>query len=462
MNSANHCLFSLFAVIALASCASPSKAPLASDANPQGEIDRTSAAIEDASRKQYDRLAPKNFDRAVDFRNSAAEKMKKGREKSQALDDIAVAERSIEVVQRVGDANSTNLHPVLDARRYAMEAQAPQFQEKKFRSADNELRDIGREIEQGSYKLDAEQLAKLEKRFGTAEIEARKHAELGSIKLMLKEAKSDDAKKKTPLLFEIASAKIASAEHAIEISPHNSASYAPAVNEAKQAAQKLTDVLAIARRNNASEEVALALWNQNRQLEASRAELTKANLQAASTQEKLEADLAAKDTKLDSQHESINALKSQNNQYASEEELKQKIEEIKKTFSPEEAEVMKDGKKLIVRLKKIQFSSGRFDVNPESFATLRKVDALIAAVPAKQITVEGHTDSTGSNVKNKNLSEKRAESVKKYLVSQGLPEELQVETAGFGSDRPLTTNKTKNGRAINRRVDIVIETPVVL
>ncbi len=76
--------------------------------------------------------------------------------------------------------------------------------------------------------------------------------------------------------------------------------------------------------------------------------------------------------------------------------------------------------------------------------------------------VEGHTDSIGSNEKNKALSEKRAESVKKYLVSQGLSEELRIDTEGYGSDRPLTTNKTKEGRATNRRVDIVIDTPVTL
>jgi len=87
---------------------------------------------------------------------------------------------------------------------------------------------------------------------------------------------------------------------------------------------------------------------------------------------------------------------------------------------------------------------------------------LIAAVPASQITVEGHTDSVGTNEINKDLSVKRAESVKKYLVSQGLPENLTVGTAGYGSEKPLTTNKTKIGRATNRRVDIVIETLTVL
>ncbi|MGE3261667.1 MAG: OmpA family protein [Bacteriovoracia bacterium] len=475
-------LFGL-SVLALASCATPAKAPIAANSDPQAEIGRVSAAIEDASAKQYDRLAPKNFARAVDYRNSAAEKLSKGKGSESILSDVAVSLQAIQQVKNVGDTNQGLMRGALEARRYAVMAQGPKFSESKFRSADDDLADIGKDLEKGN-SIDSDDLKSVEKKFGEAEIAARKHGELGNVRLQIKQAKSNGAKGKTPSLYEIAVSRADSAEHAIELSPHTADGYAHAVSEAQQSARKLTEVLTIARKNKASETVALTIWNQNQALEASRsalsktkadaanklqqtkaeadAELAKAQAEAMAEQEKLASDLEAKNARIASQGGAIAALRSENSDYASTEELKQKIEEVKKTFAPDEAEVMKDGTKIVVRLKKMQFSSGRSDLNPDSFATLRKVDNLIAAVPAKQITVEGHTDSVGSNATNKALSEKRAESVKKYLVSQGLSEELRVDTEGYGSDRPLTTNKTKEGRATNRRVDIVIDTPVVL
>ena len=371
----------------------------------------------------------------------------------------------------------------MESRKFAVSAQAPTLDKNRFKVADDDLAALGRKLESGDYTPMSDELIQLEKRFGTAEIEARKTLELSSTKTMIEKAKSDGAKK-TPGVYEMAQVKLASANHAIEISPRDPISYGPKVEEAKQAARKLTEVLAISKRNSTTEKAAVLIWNQQQMLTASKEALTLEKAEAASSlskvkrenddklaetqaaadkeQGKLEQDLVAKDAKIDRQVESIAALNTENKHYANEEELKQKIEEIKKTFSSDEADVMKDGKNIVVRLKKMQFLSGHAELSPDSYATLRKVDNLIAAVPTSQVMVEGHTDSTGTNEKNKELSEKRAETVKKYLMSEGLSESVKIDTAGYGSDRPLTSNKTKKGRASNRRVDIVIETPAGL
>lgn len=483
-NRLSYYALSFTALLAIAGCASTPKAPLPADADASAEIGKASAGIEQASAKGYDVLAPNKFEKAVDYRNSASEKLSRGKDRAKVLADAAAAQAAIREVEAIGEANRANLQGVLEARRYAMAAQAPKFEEKKFKSAEEDLKDIGEDIEKGKYSFDAKDVAEIEREYGEAEIAARKHGEIGNAKLMIEQAEDDGAKSRTPALHEIALSRLASAEHAIELSPHSGEGYATAVEAANQSALKLKQVLAIARQNNTEENAALMIWNQNQQLAASQAALSstqaaaqqklqqtkaeseaaleKTREEAAAEQRKLESDLAEKQASLISQGSAISALKEQNQEYASSEELKQKIEEVRKTFSPDEAEVMKDGTKIVVRLKKMQFSSGRAELNPDAMATLSKVDKLIASVPAKQVTVEGHTDSLGSNSVNKALSEKRAESVKKYLVSQGLAEELKVDTQGYGSDRPLTTNKTKEGRATNRRVDIVIDTPVVL
>jgi outer membrane protein OmpA-like peptidoglycan-associated protein len=332
---------------------------------------------------------------------------------------------------------------------------------------------MGHDMEKSTFKLDASKTADLERRYGQSEVAARQESELHDARKEIENADNAGAKSKTPSLFQEAKAKMASAEQAIALSPRSSKGYSDAVTTAKQAAKKLEEVLAIARQNKASEKVAFDLWTKNQQLNASQLALSQqkndaqnslqqANSKATAEKEQLESQIDAKDAALQTEGSAIATLQTQNNRYVSEEQLKQHIEEIKKTFSPEEADVMKDGKNIVVRLKQMQFSSGRAELNPNSFATLKKVDTLIAAVPAEQITVEGHTDSIGSNAVNKALSEKRAEAVKKYLMSQNFPEKLSVEAVGYGSDKPIATNKTKDGRATNRRVDVVIQTPVVL
>ena len=72
-----------------------------------------------------------------------------------------------------------------------------------------------------------------------------------------------------------------------------------------------------------------------------------------------------------------------------------------------------------------------------------------------EIKVEGHTDSIGTASQNKAISEKRADAVASYFKLNGF-ENIDVQSTGFGFQKPIATNKSKEGRAQNRRVDIVI------
>lgn len=86
---------------------------------------------------------------------------------------------------------------------------------------------------------------------------------------------------------------------------------------------------------------------------------------------------------------------------------------------------------------------------------LDKLYALLENRPAKRLLVEGHTDATGTAEYNLWLSEKRAESVKDYLVSRGLPASI-FEIKGLGQTQPVASNSTTEGRLKNRRVAITI------
>lgn len=107
----------------------------------------------------------------------------------------------------------------------------------------------------------------------------------------------------------------------------------------------------------------------------------------------------------------------------------------------------------------VLFASGESELLPTATAKLSSVaKSLTERAPGTKIIVEGHTDTQGSEEFNLELSTRRAEAVRNFLVSHGVPED-RIETQGYGFSRPLAPNKTAEGRANNRRVEIVVEPP---
>lgn len=88
---------------------------------------------------------------------------------------------------------------------------------------------------------------------------------------------------------------------------------------------------------------------------------------------------------------------------------------------------------------------------------IEKLVKLLDDYPGASLIVDGHTDATGTETYNQWLSEKRAESVKKYAVEKGL-DESRVTTNGHGQTKPIASNATKEGREQNRRVEVTIVT----
>jgi len=137
-------------------------------------------------------------------------------------------------------------------------------------------------------------------------------------------------------------------------------------------------------------------------------------------------------------------------------ELDKKITSLRSSFSPSEADVLRSGDQVTLRLKSINFAAGKSQLGKENYSLLKKVRESLALFPEAAITVEGHTDSAGSASLNEKLSTERAENVKAYLVSSDAVTAENVEAVGKGFEVPIATNKTREGRAANRRIDLVI------
>ncbi|HEX7503505.1 MAG TPA: OmpA family protein, partial [Acidobacteriota bacterium] len=102
----------------------------------------------------------------------------------------------------------------------------------------------------------------------------------------------------------------------------------------------------------------------------------------------------------------------------------------------------------------ILFDLNSAKIKAESKPVLEEVLGLLQSEPSWKLTIEGHTDSTGSSDFNQNLSLQRADSVKAYLVAARI-DPGRLQTRGFGSSKPVADNASELGRAQNRRVELV-------
>lgn len=103
----------------------------------------------------------------------------------------------------------------------------------------------------------------------------------------------------------------------------------------------------------------------------------------------------------------------------------------------------------------ITFDTGRADVKPQFQPVLTRVSQSIQQYPDTVVQIEGHTDSTGAASFNQTLSENRAESVRSYMTQRGVDANRLV-AVGYGASRPVADNGTPQGRAQNRRVEVLI------
>lgn len=106
----------------------------------------------------------------------------------------------------------------------------------------------------------------------------------------------------------------------------------------------------------------------------------------------------------------------------------------------------------------VLFGTGKSALLPGAMSRLDQIATVLTKGEPKAITIEGHTDSVGSDATNQELSQRRADSVKQYLTSRGVPAE-RMTAVGLGKSRPVDDNSTAEGRANNRRVEMILARP---
>jgi outer membrane protein OmpA-like peptidoglycan-associated protein len=115
---------------------------------------------------------------------------------------------------------------------------------------------------------------------------------------------------------------------------------------------------------------------------------------------------------------------------------------------------------LIVNMSDVLFDTGKFTLKPLAREKLAKISGIVIAHPGLKLEVEGHTDNVGTDELNQKLSEQRADTVKSYLIQQGLNPSI-VTSRGFGEAQPVASNDNAAGRQQNRRVEMIVSGEVI-
>jgi outer membrane protein OmpA-like peptidoglycan-associated protein len=115
---------------------------------------------------------------------------------------------------------------------------------------------------------------------------------------------------------------------------------------------------------------------------------------------------------------------------------------------------------LVVNMADVLFETGKYNLNTDAKLKLAKLSGIIQAHPGLNLAIEGYTDTTGSADFNQTLSQQRADAVRQFLISQGLPPDT-ITSKGLGDSNPIADNATAAGRKLNRRVEIIVSGEVI-
>src|SRR5262249_42354410 len=120
-----------------------------------------------------------------------------------------------------------------------------------------------------------------------------------------------------------------------------------------------------------------------------------------------------------------------------------------------QAQMRETERGLVLTLGDILFGSGQATLTPGAMRRLQPLVTVLRAHPERQVTIEGYTDSIGSESYNLGLSQRRAEAVRDFLMQNGV-DASRIIAHGYGASAPVAPNTTEAGRQQNRRVEVII------
>ena len=433
----------MIAALVMTGCANQRKAQLQSGSDPDKAIAEVSQIMAKAQQDQLDVLADEQYLKGTAFLSDAKRAMKQGEPNEAVIENAAISKAFFQDAKKIANVRKSSARRILMARKSALSAGVRDSDAlvENMMEIDGDLKS---ETDQFSKSLSPEDFSAFQKKYLVLEAKAVQFTQLNSANQAINQAMEDDAEDLAPKSLRTASLDYKTAMNMIEQSPRSPQVYKKSVNESLASTTLLFDVMnVILGAKGTPENIAVQIVKQKRSLGELSSNVGKLQANLKSTKESLE--------------EKEGVLKTQEKQLASasvQVKFQQAMDEAQKVLSPEDALVYQQGKKLIFRLKRVNFKSGVAVIPKSSEKLISKVDTIIKKLDAEKVVVQGHTDSVGSAKINKKLSQSRASAVARYLSS--LRGGYKITYSGYGETHPIASNETSDGRATNRRVDLVL------
>ncbi|GAB4341848.1 MAG: hypothetical protein Kow0037_28790 [Calditrichia bacterium] len=436
-------------------------------------------ALKQAKEVQAEILAPQNYNKAMEYYRDAEKSLDRGKN----IDDIRKKLRAaVAYFNRAIDATKlaeVTFANVLSAREDALNVKSPSYATEEWKMAEEKFNEAARELEKGDVNDAKKRASEAETLYRQAELNAIKTNYLQATWDLIAEAEKNDVEDYAPKTLKKARELIAQAEKELNENrydkdvPRSLAQQAK--YEAKHAIYLANTIRAMEKNKMKFEDLFLLSEEPLRQI-ASAAEIAAefdegygkvtqqildylSTLQDSTTRltqtvNSLNQELAALRKEIGGMTAEKSKLESL---MAAQQKIKDAFEKVDALFDKKEARVLLTPKNdVIIRLVGLNFSSGQSVIQPEYFSLLTKVQNAIRTFPNAEVVVEGHTDSHGSDQMNQQLSQKRADAVRAYLVANMTLDPTMITAVGYGERKPIANNETPEGRQKNRRIDIVI------
>jgi len=477
-------------------------APLPSD--PAAAVARLEGRIGEGRAQNLNVLSPTWFARAEGSLAEAKRALETKGEISRINSSVSKGLTEIAQAEEIGRIVCTAIPQAIEARKLAREAGATVFGD-EYAAVEKRFLGLAKDVETNDLKGARADEPGVVEAFHGLEVRAIKETILGDARKVLAQAESQGAKKWVPGPYAEAQRELAGAEEFIATNPYAREEMQERGSAALFKANRALQLNRQALRLRDMDPEGTALWVENILKQSSEAlgapdmrdrtfdvqvgnilgsidslvkdrdflvqkttsqqaamddlqtrcaeqieSLQRANRQEAAAVAKVLTEQEAEKLRLEAQRRKAEE------RLESERRFNELYDQVQALFTPQEAECYKQGSRMVIRLRGMTFPVGQAVIMPENYPLLSKVQQAVRTFTEPKVTIEGHTDSTGSAELNDHLSQQRAESVRQYLLANKVVREDHIGAAGFGSSRPLAPNTTPEGRAANRRIDVVI------
>ena len=478
----------LAAVALLAGCAGePLKVtPIAKTENPAALTQQLEQEIASARQAHVDQLSPTWFALAQASYQKARTGIEKGTQLSGILENIATGQAQLKQARLYADKSAKVLADVIQSRDAAVAAGAAK-DEKAFSKLEDEFLRLTQAVEENDMNFVHKRDKSLNDAYRAIELRAIKDTALGDVRRIIGAARQEKLDRLAPKSFALAVSKLADADAVITRDRYAKEKIAAAVQQATFYAQRMQQLAQTANRvkEMAPEDIGLWMENYFARTMTFLKEADRRNLSFDGQQEAIQKavaglyrDQSALSSQVESQRLEIAKLKQRiedlqgrtyqeradkerlaadKERLAAEKRFNELYNKVQGYFSADQADVYKQAQQLVIRLKAMRFPVGQAVIVPDNYPLLETVQKAIHTFDKPDVVIEGHTDSTGSEVLNQELSQQRAEAVRQYLIYNGTLPADKVGAIGYGSSRPLASNATAEGRAVNRRIDVIIK-----